>query len=112
MSVADRIREVMTGAGLTVDRFAEALDEKPQRVKDVLREKQRAPEDFLVKVIQRFEIDANWLLIGAAREGVTLAPDEAALLDNYRNSPEAGKTAIKATGLAVTKPKGIRKKVG
>lgn len=103
MSVADRIREVMTGAGLTVDRFAEALDEKPQRVKDVLREKQRAPEDLLVKIIQRFEIDANWLLIGAPREGLTLAPDEAALLDNYRNSPEDAQRLLRETGAAFSK---------
>ena len=111
MGVADRIREVMKGAGMTVDRFAEALDEKPQRVKDVLREKQRAPEDLLVKIIQRFEIDANWLLMGAAREGVTLAPDEAALLDNYRNSPPTARDHIKATSAAFAQSK-VKKKAG
>jgi transcriptional regulator with XRE-family HTH domain len=34
---------------------------------------------------------------------VDLAPDEAALLDNYRNSPPAGRDALKATSAALAK---------
>lgn len=38
---------------------------------------------------------------GAVSLAPALAPDEAALLDNYRNSPPAGRDALKATSAAL-----------
>jgi len=38
---------------------------------------------------------------GAVPLAPVLAPDEAALLDNYRNSPPAGRDALKATSAAL-----------
>ncbi len=43
---------------------------------------------FLAQVISEFGIDANWLLLGVGEPPAPkLTPREAALLDNYRNSP-------------------------
>lgn len=63
MTVADRIREVMGRRGLTIEAFANALGEKPQRVKDVLRGKQRVPEEMLVALARMHE-DVVYLLTG------------------------------------------------
>jgi len=71
---------------------ARLLDEKEHRVKSVVYGKQRIPEDFLIKVLEVFGVDANWLLLGVGEQPKPeLTPREAALLDNYRHSPEEGK---------------------
>lgn len=63
MSVADRIKEVMAQRGMTVEAFATAIGDKPQRVKDVLRGKQRVPEDMLV-ALAGMKVDVAYLLTG------------------------------------------------
>lgn len=111
MAVSDQIRQVMEGAGLTVEEFALRLNEKPQRVKDVLRGKQRAPEDLLVKLVEIFQADANWLLTGrwmthqvnqnVASYGIVLnAPDEIKHIENYRASPEEKRKILREVGSA------------
>lgn len=70
MSIADRIKEVIDSSGLTIYQFAEKVGDKPQRVKDVLRGKQRVPEDMLVSLVEIFHIDANWLLTGIRTQPV------------------------------------------
>ena len=62
-TTTDRLR-VFMGAATTVPAFAQTLDEDPQRIKDVLRGKQRLPEDLLVKLLERTDIDVRWLLLG------------------------------------------------
>lgn len=105
MAVSDQIRTVMESAGLTVDEFAGRLDEKPQRIKDVLRGKQRAPEDLLVKLVEIFCVDANWLLTGKGA-APSLAPAEAVLLDRYRAStPDVRAAALRMLG---TEPLSVR----
>lgn len=61
--VPDRLREAMSDRGMTIDAFAELLGEKPQRVKDVLRGKQRAPEALLA-AMQRQGFDVGYVLTG------------------------------------------------
>ena len=47
---------------------------------------------FLAALIEDFGVDANWLLLGVGEQPKPeLTPREAALLDNYRHSPEEGK---------------------
>jgi hypothetical protein len=51
--------------------------------------------------------DVTYILTGGRSGAVSsLAPDEAALLDNYRNSPEAGREAVRKTAFAVSKSEG------
>lgn len=90
MSVIERLQSVIKGHSLS--EVARLLDEKEHRVKSVVYGKQRIPEDFLIKVLEVFGVDANWLLLGVGEQPKPeLTPREAALLDNYRHSPEEGK---------------------
>lgn len=100
MGIPDRLRDVI--GDMTVDAFAAMLDERPQRLKDVLRGKQKLPEDLLVKLVQIAGVDANWLLTGAADLKQRPSAREAALLDNYRHSSEEGKRAVEATLSAIS----------
>lgn len=73
---------------------------------------ERTPDaEFIVRAGLILGIDPIWLLTGSGAAPV-LAPDEAALLDNYRNSPEAGKTAIKTTSAAFAQSCTVKKKAG
>lgn len=58
------IRSVISEKNLTISEFAELIDEKVSRVNDVLSGKQRPPFDMVEKILNRFDIDANWLITG------------------------------------------------
>ena len=78
---------------MTQAEVAERLGEKAQRVNDILRGKQRVPEDFLVKFIEVFQVDANWLITGRGSPG-QLTPREAALLELFRRCPERARDTV------------------
>lgn len=90
MSVAERIRDVIEQSGLTIEEFSEKTGSRPQRVKDVLRGKQKVPEDMLVAIVDVFHVDANWLLESSKS---ALSADEIELLNRYRSSSLEIKTA-------------------
>ena len=90
MSVAQRIRDVIEQNGLTLEEFSEKTGSKIQRVKDVLRGKQKVPEDMLVAIVEVFNVDANWLLESTKP---SLSADEVELLSRYRSSSLEIKTA-------------------
>lgn len=60
--VVDRIRQVIELNKITLDEFAERIGEKPTRLKDVLRGKQRPPLEMIQSIVEKFQIDANWLI--------------------------------------------------
>lgn len=60
--VVDRIRQVIELNKITIDEFAEKIGEKPTRLKDVLREKQRPPLEMIQSIVEKFQVDANWLI--------------------------------------------------
>ena len=60
--VVDRIRQVIELNKITIDEFAERIGEKPTRLKDVLREKQRPPLEIIQSIVEKFQVDANWLI--------------------------------------------------
>lgn len=62
----------------------------------------------LLALLEKFGADPAWVLTGKGASPV-LAPDEAALLDNYRHSPEAGKAAIQTTSAAFAKSCKVKK---
>jgi transcriptional regulator with XRE-family HTH domain len=101
MEFEQRLRAVM--AGLTIEEFARLIDEPAQRVKDVLRKKQKPPSDFLVKLQLQLGVDLNWLLAGGPEPPRALTAREAALLNDYRAAAEDGRRAIEATSSAVSK---------
>lgn len=100
----DRLRAVIGEA--TIEEFARTIEEPAQRVKDILRKKQKPPSDFLVKLQLKLGVDLNWLLAGGSEPlGRALSVREAALLDDYRAADDEGQRAIAATGAAVAKTK-------
>jgi len=98
------MREV--AKGVTQARLAELLGEKKHRVNAILNGNQRVPEDFLIKFLEVFKVDANWLLLGVGEPpSPKLTPREAALLDNFRHCDEVGQSAMLTTGAALAQPK-------
>ena len=105
MDFFERLRAVMGES--TINDFAALLDETPQRIKDVLRGKQKPPADFLIKLQMKLGVDLNWLLVGGTNApAATLTVREATLIDNYRAAAEVGRRAIEQTSTAVEKSKG------
>lgn len=60
--VLEKIRQVIEFNKITIDEFAEKIGEKPTRLKDVLRGKQRPPLEMIQSIVENFQIDANWLI--------------------------------------------------
>jgi plasmid maintenance system antidote protein VapI len=90
--------------GLAVSKVATLLNEKESRVRAVLYGKQKVPEDFLVKFIQVFDVDANWLLLGIGEKPeLDLNSRERALIANYRASPEEARRSVETTAALLAK---------
>jgi transcriptional regulator with XRE-family HTH domain len=64
---------------------------------------ERTPDGLYLVAFAAAGGDVMYVLTGqrGAQVAPSLAPDEAALLDNYRNSPPAGRDALKATSAAL-----------
>lgn len=60
--VVGKIRQVIELNKITIDEFAERIGEKPTRLKDVLRGKQRPPLEMIQSIVEKFQVDANWLI--------------------------------------------------
>jgi transcriptional regulator with XRE-family HTH domain len=104
MSTTDRLRIVI--GDMTIEAFAELIDEKPQRIKDVLRGKQKIPADLLLKLAEQLYVDLNWLVadVGDRAPG-ELSSRESALLDNYRKADDEGRAVIEKTANFAAQPK-------
>ena len=62
--ICNRFREIREKNKMTITAVAEVIGEKRQRLQDIEAGKQKIPEDIIVKYIEYFDIDANWLLTG------------------------------------------------
>lgn len=92
--VLERLRLLIKAEDLDIADFAAEIEEKPQRIKDILGERQRIPGEVLYKAVERFKVDANWLLLGEGgdkpmyhRPSELMEPvskQEKVLLNNYR----------------------------
>lgn len=72
---------------------------------------ERSPDAIYLAAIAAAGADVRYILTGLRDTPLPapLAPEEAALLDNYRHSPEVGRQAIKATSAALAQ-RGMNKK--
>ena len=59
------IRKFLSQENLSIAEFAGIIGEKTSRVNDVLKGKQRPPFDMRQTIIEKFDIDANWLILGS-----------------------------------------------
>jgi len=63
-SIRNRIKEIRNDKKLTITAVADLFGEKRQRMQDIEGGKQKLPEEIIVKYIEYFNINANWLLTG------------------------------------------------
>jgi len=68
----------------------------------------RQPDAKYLAAIAAAGADVNYILTGV--RAAALAPDEAALLDNYRHAPKDQQDILKATSAAFAKSKGKKLK--
>jgi hypothetical protein len=99
VSISDRLRSVIGTA--KIDEFAELIGEPPQRVKDVLRNKQRPPMDMLVKLRTIQGVDLNWFAVGEGAAGPVLDAQEASLLVRYRQLSPTSQEALRSMANAL-----------
>lgn len=107
IELGKRVLQIRGAAGLNQREFAARLGTSSGYISSVESGKTMPGGDFLLRLHQEFGTDVTWLLTGRNASGSvptpTLAPDEAALLDNYRHSPKDQQDILKATSAAFAK---------
>ena len=90
MNLARRIKFVMEKTGLSLEKFSESIGEKPTRITDIIREKQRVPSEILEKVVDKYNVDAYWLLTGKNPENkkLEIVQKKSTEISNYSNFEE------------------------
>lgn len=106
MGIDERIKYVIAQSQLTIDEFAERVGEKSQRVKDVLRGKQKAPQEMLASIVLELGVDARWLLTGLP-ENTGLTHEESMLIGRYRLADKAGRDAILGAAIGQSIPRTV-----
>lgn len=115
MTIGIRIKQLQKELGFTSsEKFAEALDKTTaSRINDIVRGKQRLPDDLMLELITKFNVNANWIIAGVGEmfignipklpntESEALTKEEASLIDDFRNMNEQGKVAVKTTARAM-----------
>lgn len=109
--VGERVQAVRAGSGLSQRDFASRLGISSGGISQIETGKTMPGGEFLLRLHQEFKADVTWVLTGVSAGGELppASPREAALLDNYRNSPDTGKDAIERTAFALAQQAGMRK---
>ena len=109
MTIGARIKQLQKELGYSsAEKFAEALEKTTaSRLSDVIRGKQKLPDDLMFELITKFNVNANWIIAGIGDIFIgkipnnELSPSEQILLEDYRESNEQGKEAIEKTASAL-----------
>lgn len=108
-----RLKEERERLGLTQDGFSAAAGAKRRTLVD-WEKGVSSPTAVQLSALSEIGVDVLYVItgqrLGAAAPAPTLAPDEAALLDNYRHSPKEAREALKATSDVFAKSPGCVKK--
>jgi transcriptional regulator with XRE-family HTH domain len=85
-TICNRFKQVREDRKMTITAVAAAIGENRQRVQDIEIGKQKVPEDIIVKYIEYFNIDANWLLTGEGEmlKGKATATKPSIVVDGVR----------------------------
>ncbi len=59
-----RIQEFMLDKKLTTSDLAQELKEKAHRIQAIRNGRQKVPEDVMVKLVEKFNVNSHWLLTG------------------------------------------------
>jgi transcriptional regulator with XRE-family HTH domain len=62
--VYNRVKELIEDTGLTVSAFARKLGEDRQRIENIRSKKFRVPEEIMIKIVERFNVNPSWILTG------------------------------------------------
>jgi hypothetical protein len=66
MTIGARIKQLQKALGYSsAEKFAEALENTTDsRLSDVIRGKQKLPDDLMFELITKFNVNANWIIAG------------------------------------------------
>lgn len=102
MSIGARLKEERERLGLSQDAFAQ-IGGIQRRAQVRYEQDERQPDAVYLAAVAANGVDVLYLLTGQ-RSGTPplspLKPEEEALLDNYRNSPEDQKRLLRETSAA------------
>ncbi|MGX2948571.1 XRE family transcriptional regulator [Frederiksenia canicola] len=109
MTIGARIKQLQKELGYSsAEKFAEVLEKtNASRLSDVIRGKQKLPDDLMFELITKFNVNANWIIAGIGDIFIGNIPENAltrqeqSLLEDYRESNEQGKEAIEKTAKAL-----------
>ena len=110
MTIGARIKQLQKELGYSsAEKFAEVLEKTTaSRLSDVIRGKQKLPDDLRYELITKFDVNANWIIAGVGDIFIGKIPEkiltvqEQTLLEDYRESNEQGKEAIEKTAKALS----------
>jgi len=103
--IGARVLSVRTSTGLNQRDFAAELGVSSGGISQIESGKTMPSGDFLLRVYEKFSVDATWLLTGqgnALPQQPTASPsaEEVALLSDFRRSDAQGKAIIRAASQA------------
>lgn len=75
--IAQRLKALRLSLDYSAGDFGARIGEKEQRVRDIERGQQRAPGEYLAKVVELFQVGADWLLLGRGPMRMGTAEDPA-----------------------------------
>jgi len=62
--LGNRLRFIRDEFNLSAEKLAEIIKEKPHRIRDIERGKQKCPPEILQKYLEYFHVNLNWLISG------------------------------------------------
>lgn len=123
MTIGARIKQLQRELGYSsAEKFAEVLERTTaSRLNDVVRGKQKLPDDLMFELITKFNVNANWIIAGVGEifigdipkplntESEVLTKEEASLIDDFRHMNEQGKAAVTTSARAMAQQELFKK---
>lgn len=104
-TLGERLKAAREHAGLTQQELESRTGVKQATISKIELGKSETTT-FAVQLAVACGVRAEWLALGLGKMQEGLKPDETALLEKYRESDAAGKTAIQRVAESLAKPYG------
>ena len=62
--IGNRLKQIRERLNFSVEKLCEIIKEKPYRIRDIEKGKQKCPPEVLKKYLEYFQVNLNWLLTG------------------------------------------------
>jgi len=109
MSLGDRLRTIREEMGLSQAELAEVGD-VTRNSQGSYERGQRPPDVRYLERIAAAGADVVYILTGVRSPGLTLSPDEAALLDNFRECEEVDRSALRQLAMRSAEARRLKTK--